>query len=71
MYHQLATKEPLLGSKDTVNQIRGGNLGKGSSPEARARSDARKAITNRAKGPKLLNQNQREAVLLQLGCKTF
>ena len=52
MYHQLVTKEPLLGSKDTVNQIRGGNLGKGSSPGARARSDARKAITNRAKGPK-------------------
>jgi hypothetical protein len=45
MYHQLVTK-------DTVNQIRGGDLGKGSSPGARARSDARKAITNRAKGPK-------------------
>jgi len=52
MYHQLVTKEPFLGSKDTVNQIRGGDLGKGSSPGARARSDARKAITNRAKGPK-------------------
>ena len=51
IYHQLVTKEPLLGSKDTVNQIRGGDLGKGSNPGARARSEARKAATNRAKGP--------------------
>jgi hypothetical protein len=29
-----------------------GDLGKGSNPGARARSDARKAITNRAKGSK-------------------
>jgi hypothetical protein len=52
LYNQLVTEEPLGGSKDTVNQIRGGYLGKGSSPGARARSDARKAITNRTKGPK-------------------
>jgi hypothetical protein len=52
LYNQLVTEEPLGGSKDTVNQIRGGDLGKGSSPGARARSDARKAITNRTKGPK-------------------
>jgi hypothetical protein len=45
IYHQLVTKESLLGSKDTVNQIRGGDLGKGSSPGARACSDARKATT--------------------------
>ena len=52
LYNQLVTEEPLGGSKDTVNQIRGGDLDKGSSPGARARSDARKAITNRTKGPK-------------------
>ena len=51
IYHQLVTKESLLSSKDTVNQIRGGDLDKGSSPGARARNDARKATTNRAKDP--------------------
>jgi hypothetical protein len=49
MHYQVITEEPLGGSKDTVNQIRGGDLGKGSSPGARARCDARKAITNRPK----------------------
>ena len=29
MYHQLVTKDALLGSKNTVNQIRGGDLGEG------------------------------------------
>ena len=38
--------------KDIVNQIRGGDLGKGSSPGSRTRNDARKDINNRAKGPK-------------------
>ena len=64
MYHQVVTEEPSSTSKDIAIQIRGGDLGKASSPGARALvMHVRLSLINQ----KLLNQNQEEVVLRRLG----